>query len=109
MPDLTDIILHDEQNPTVLTEARLIFAELTRRYTRILERAAIVHLMEMYQVRNQASVGGYAGTVEARAHQVAATSLLDTAGQSELSCRSLDRLAKIARRKLRNLYSRSLQ
>lgn len=110
MPDLNAIPLHDEQDPTVLTDAGIALKEMKKRYRKTIEKAVVRHIMEAYEARCSATSYDFVRhSVEAQASHTVALALLDTAEENDIPCRSIERLDRIARRKLRHLINKGLK
>lgn len=107
---LNGVPLRDEQDPSIKTDAGVVFHAMKDRYRRVFERAALRKLMEAYEARASAAAHGHtvAYAAEAQAAEATAMALLDEALSAELPCRPLERLDRIARRKLRRRYTRIL-
>lgn len=110
MPEPTDIPLHDEQDPSVLTDAGVVLAETKKLYKKTIEKAVVKHIMEAYEARCSATSYDFVRhSVEAQASHTAALALLDTSETNGIPCRSIERLDRIARRKLRYLILKNLK
>lgn len=104
------IMLHDDQDPSLLTEAGVLHKTLTKNFGKVLEKAALNALMGSYQARLMASCSTDATRgAEAQAYHMIAHAHLDAAEDAGAECRSIDRLDRIARRKLRTVYKKHLE
>lgn len=112
--DLKEIRLHDEQDPTLLTEAGIVHKALKDNLQAVFEKAIVEEIMRSYEARAMASGatdtthGTYGTYAEAQGHHRTASAFAEAAEAAGLECRDIEELHDLARGKLLKLHTESL-